>query len=92
MQHSIQDVSATIAQKLNLKPEDIFGKDLKISEVVALSPTAINSIDMLEAFAGSFAEHGIDSDMDLPAFTMDDKIDGLMSEVDKQLQKLSGGA
>jgi hypothetical protein len=60
--------------------------------VIVLSPVAINSIDIFEAFAGAFAEFEIDGLINLPVFTLEDKIDLLMSEIKQQVDSLEVSA
>lgn len=42
-----------------------------MGQLLATSPTAINSIDLLDAFAGALADQSMDVDFELPAFTLD---------------------
>ena len=85
---TIEQFKTTVARRLRLPPESIYGKSLRLSEVVARSPVASNSIDLVEAVAGAMAELGIDEQVDLPAITLDHSVDDLVREVDRQLQAI----
>jgi hypothetical protein len=73
-----------VARRLELPVDQVFGGQ-KLSEVLAASPTAINSIDLLDAFAGALADQGLGDGIELPAFTLDhsatDVIDALGSQL-----------
>lgn len=81
----IEKIKESIAKNLNLNSTAIYGIEKPVSEIVALSPTAINSIDVFESFASAFAEHGVDDILNLPIFTLNDSIDNIISEIAKQL-------
>ncbi|MCX5394418.1 hypothetical protein ABZY68_33545 [Streptomyces sp. NPDC006482] len=64
------DLRAHIARRLELTEEEVFdGRTL--SAVLVASPVAINSIDLLDAFAGALADVGLDDDVELPTMTLD---------------------
>lgn len=83
----IEQFKTTVARRLRLAPEAMYGKSLRLSEVVARSPVASNSIDLVEAVAGAMAELEIDEQVDLPAITLDHSVDELVAEVERQLRK-----
>jgi hypothetical protein len=87
----IEQFKTTVARRLRLAPEAMYGKSLKLSEVVARSPIASNSIDLVEAVAGAMAELGIDDQVDLPAITLDNSVDDLVREVERQLREANLG-
>jgi hypothetical protein len=86
---TIDEFKAVVARRLQLDPGVLYGKKLKLSEVVARSPVATNSIDLMEAVAGALAELEIDDQLDLPAMTLDHTVDDLLAEVKAQLDQLS---
>lgn len=75
----------TVAQRLALDPSAIYGRSLKLADVVVRSPVATNSIDLMEAVAGAMAELEIDDKIELPTMTLNNTIDDLMREVEGQL-------
>jgi hypothetical protein len=74
-----------VAKRLELDPRSLYGTKMKLADVVGRSPVATNSIDLMEAVAGAMAELDLDDRLDLPAMTLDNTIDDLMSEVAAQL-------
>lgn len=87
MKKTYLEVESAIARNLGLKVDEILNNNLSISDVISKSPTAINSIDIFEAFAGSFAEYGVDGQLNLPAFTLEDKIDDVLTEIRNQIEE-----
>lgn len=76
---------STVARRLELPEAALYGRSLKLAEVVVRSPVATNSIDLMEAVAGAMAELEIDDRLELPALTLDHTIDELVAEVAGQL-------
>ena len=76
---------STVARRLELPAATLYGRQLKLAEVVVRSPVATNSIDLMEAVAGAMAELEIDDRLELPALTLDHTIDELVAEVENQL-------
>ncbi len=81
----LDDFKSTVARRLELDPAGLYGRSLKLAEVVVRSPVATNSIDLMEAVAGAMAELEIDDRLELPTLTLDNTIDELMAEVEGQL-------
>ena len=78
------EIRTNVARRLNLTEEEVFdGRTL--SAVLVASPTAINSIDLLDAFAGALADAGLDDDVELPTMTLDHTADDVLSALRKQL-------
>lgn len=76
-------IKADVARRLDLTEAEVFdGRPL--SAVPAASPTAINSIDLLDAFAGALADQGLDDGVELPVMTLDhsagDVLDALKAQ------------
>lgn len=74
-----------IANRLNVKASDIYGKDLQLKDVLAMSPNCINSIDIMEAFVGAMADIDYDDEQKLPVFTLNSMFDGVVDELEKQI-------
>lgn len=74
-----------LAEILSIPADELFEKDLLLSEVIAMSPNATNSIDVLEGFAGALAELQWDELVDLPAFTLENTIDSVIQEIEHQV-------
>jgi hypothetical protein len=81
----IEQFKETVSTQLNLPASQVFGGGWTLAEVLARSPKAINSIDLMEAFAFAMAHHGLEERINLPAFTLDDNIDEVIAEVEQQL-------
>jgi hypothetical protein len=78
------EIRTNIARRLQLTEEEVFdGRTL--SAVLVASPTAINSIDLLDAFAGALADVGVDDDVELPTMTLDHTAEDVLSALQKQL-------
>lgn len=54
-----------------------------------MSPTANNSIDLVEAFAAAIAQHNLDGLLNIPAVTLEDSIDEVMDTIEKDLERLA---
>jgi len=88
MSYAILDAfKTTVARRLELDAATLYGRSLKLAEVVVRSPVATNSIDLMEAVAGAMAELEIDDKLELPALTLDHTIDDLVAEVQGQLAR-----
>ncbi len=59
---------------------------MTLADLLAASPTAINSIDLLDAFAGALAELSLDTDPDIPAFTLDHRVDEVIAALEQSIQ------
>ena len=82
----MEEFKQDIAQKLNLSPSTIYGHNLPLSEAIAKSDVATNSIDIMEAFAYALAAQGWDEYIDMPAMTLDHSIDQVIAEIEQQLK------
>lgn len=76
----------SIAEKLGIPPSKLYGHDLSLSDVIANSETAMNSIDIMEAFAYALAKHELENSVNLPVFTLDYTIDQVIEEIETQLK------
>jgi len=85
MSTEIEMFKSVVAKRLELPEAMLYGTKLRLSEVVLKSPVATNSIDLMEAVAGAMAELELDDRLELPAMTLDNTVDELMSEVEMQL-------
>lgn len=74
---------AAIARRLGLSEEVAFRPGTSLAQLLAASPSAINSIDLLDAFAGAVADQSIDVDFDLPAFTLDHSTEEVVEALEK---------
>ena len=74
-----------LAARLHLKPEDLYGRDTTVSDVIALSPSAYNSIDIMEVFLATMIECGLEDDVELPAYTTGNTIDEVVAEIEAKL-------
>jgi hypothetical protein len=84
---TIEEFKQVVAARLVLSPEQIYDRSLTLSEVVAMSPVASNSVDLVEAVAGAMAELDIDELIDLPAITLDHTVDTLIAKIRVQLEQ-----
>lgn len=84
---TIETFQVVVARRLKLEPKEIYGRSLPLARVVAMSPVASNSVDLVEAVAGAMAELDLDELIELPAITLDHTVDELMAEVDQQLSR-----
>lgn len=87
MSTTIEEFKSVVARRLQLEPASLYGKKLKLAEVVARSPVASNSIDLVEAVAGAMAELEIDDRIELPTMTLNNTIDDVIAEVNNQLNQ-----
>ena len=85
MDPTLEEFKAVVARRLQLDSSALYGRSLKLSEVVVRSPVASNSIDLMEAVAGAMAELELDDRLELPTMTLQNTIDELMTEVQRQL-------
>ncbi|MET7358324.1 TIGR03086 family metal-binding protein [Streptomyces sp. NPDC005562] len=80
----LADLRTHVARRLGLPQEEVFdGRPL--SAVLVASPDAINSIDLLDAFAGALADTGVDDDVELPTMTLDHTAEDVVTALGKQL-------
>jgi hypothetical protein len=85
MDSTFEDFKTVVARRLQLDPSTLYGRSLKLADVVVRSPVATNSIDLMEAVAGAMAELELDDRLELPTMTLQNTIDDLMTEVQHQL-------
>ncbi|MFL5344620.1 MAG: hypothetical protein ACJ8AT_07495 [Hyalangium sp.] len=69
-------VCRKFSENVGLRPEDLFGQDLSLAEVIARSERIHNSVDLMEAFAKSSnalrKQYGVR--VRLPALSLDTSI------------------
>jgi hypothetical protein len=82
---SIESFKASVADNLSLPVSKMYGNNWSLSDVLANSPTAINSIDLMEAFASALAQNGLEETLEVPIFTLDNNIDELMEKIEIEL-------
>lgn len=93
MNATLEQFKAIVAQRLEIDPKTLYGSPpLKLSDVVAKSPVARNSIDLMEAVAGAMAELEIDDDLELPAMTLQNTVSELLVEIEAQLRAREAAA
>jgi hypothetical protein len=88
----LEEFKSIVAKRLELDPAAIYGKSIRLSDVVVKSPVASNSIDLVEAVAGALAELEIDDQIELPTMTLDNTLDDVVAEVQSQLARANAGA
>ncbi|WEH32315.1 TIGR03086 family metal-binding protein [Streptomyces sp. AM 4-1-1] len=84
----LDELRTHVARRLGLSQEEVFAGQ-PLSAVLVASPTAINSIDLLDAFAGALADAGADADVELPTMTLDHTAEDVVVALDKQLTSTS---
>ncbi|MER0245788.1 hypothetical protein AAHZ94_28205 [Streptomyces sp. HSW2009] len=84
----LAELRSHVAQRLSLPQEEVFAGQ-PLADVLAASPTAINSIDLLDAFAGALADIGIEDDVELPTMTLDHTAEEVVAALGKQLAPTS---
>jgi len=84
----LADLRKNVARRLGLTEEEVFAGQ-PLSAVLVASPSAINSIDLLDAFAGALADAGVDDDVELPTMTLDHTAEDVVSALGKQLATTS---
>jgi hypothetical protein len=88
---TLEEFKSIVAKRLELDPTTIYGKSLRLADVVVKSPVASNSIDLVEAVAGALAELEIDDQIELPTMTLDNTLDDVVAEVQNQLAQANPG-
>lgn len=88
---TLEEFKSIVAKRLELDPAMIYGKSLRLADVVVKSPVASNSIDLVEAVAGALAELEIDDQIELPTMTLDNTLDDVVAEVQNQLAQATPG-
>ncbi|MFV0133047.1 hypothetical protein ACLGIH_07380 [Streptomyces sp. HMX87] len=84
----LTELRTNVARRLGLPQEEVFdGRPL--SAVLVASPHAVNSIDLLDAFAGGLADVGVDDDVELPTMTLDHAAEDVVTALGKQLATTS---
>ncbi|GAB2445921.1 hypothetical protein [Streptomyces incanus] len=84
----LADLRSNVARRLGLPEEEVFAGQ-PLSAVLVASPTAINSIDLLDAFAGALADAGADDDVELPTMTLDHTAEDVVAALGRQLAPTS---
>jgi len=82
---TLEEFKLCVARRLQLDPASLYQKSLTLADVVVRSPVASNSIDLMEAVAGAMAELGVDEQLELPTMTLENTIDDVISELERQL-------
>ncbi|MET9443623.1 hypothetical protein [Streptomyces sp. NPDC006610] len=80
----LTDLKQHVARRLGLTQAEVFAGQ-PLSAVLVASPSAINSIDLLDAFAGALADTGFDEDVELPTMTLDHTAEDVLQALAKQL-------
>ncbi|NER23619.1 MAG: hypothetical protein F6J96_23540 [Symploca sp. SIO1C2] len=82
----MDDFKESVAEKLGIPQSELYGHGLSLSDVIVNSKTAMNSIDIMEAFAYALARHGWEDRLNMPIFTLDSTIDQVIEEIENQLK------
>ncbi|MFD4606928.1 MULTISPECIES: hypothetical protein [unclassified Streptomyces] len=80
----LTELKQHVARRLGLTEEEVFAGQ-PLSAVLVASPSAINSIDLLDAFAGALADTGFDEDVELPTMTLDHTAEDVVQALGRQL-------
>lgn len=83
------EIRVNIARRLGLTEGEVFGGQ-PMSAVLAASPTAINSIDLLDAFAGALADAGLSEDVEIPVMTLNHTADDIVTAMCRQTDNVVG--
>jgi hypothetical protein len=78
MNISVDDLREVVARRMGINAAEI-QPESTLRDILGLSRTAINSIDVMEAFLGGLVELGATTELDLPAITLDDKVTDVLS-------------
>lgn len=84
----LADLRTNVARRLGLTQEEVFAGQ-PLSAVLVAAPDAINSIDLLDAFAGALADVGVDDDVELPTMTLEHTAEEVVAALGKQLATTS---
>jgi hypothetical protein len=77
----------SVASFLSIPAADLYRHGLSLSQVLAMSPKARNSLDLVEAFAATIANLQLDDLIEIPPVTMTGGIDELMDAIKLQLEQ-----
>lgn len=84
----LSELKQHVARRLGPTEEEVCAGQ-PLSAGLATSPSAINSIDPLDAFAGALADTGYDEDVELPTTTRDHTAEDVVQALGKQLASTS---
>ncbi|GAA3308551.1 hypothetical protein [Streptomyces cinereospinus] len=84
----IAELKQHVARRLDLTEAEVFAGQ-PLSDVLLASPNAVNSIDLLDAFAGALADTGFDEDVELPTMTLQHTAEEIVQVLGKQLAPTS---
>jgi hypothetical protein len=76
-----EKLRCALAGRLGVELTELAKEGITLRQILEVSPTAINSIDIMEAFMGSLVDLGAQPDFELPAVTLDDKLDDIFETV-----------
>ena len=83
----MEQLKEKILARLNIANQEGIDDSTDLNEILGMSPTAINSIDIMEAFAGAITDLGYEDELDLPAFTLDATLSDVLKEISSQLEE-----
>jgi hypothetical protein len=81
----LDEFKQVLARRLELDPAALFGRSMRLADVIARSPSAKNSIDLMEAVVGALAELELDDRIELPTMTLDNTVDDIVEEFRRQM-------
>jgi hypothetical protein len=84
----IDQFKENLAAFLGIDTAELYGRGLSLSQVLAMSPTTINSLDLVEAFATTIASLQLDDLIEIPPVTVGGGIDDFISALDEQLEQM----
>ena len=88
-ERTIERFKGSVATLLGLDAAELYGRGLSLSQILARSPTARNSLDLVEAFATTIARLQLDDLIEIPPVTMAGGIDEVIGAIDEQLQLMA---
>lgn len=71
-----------------IKENNLKKNDVTLRTIMEESEVAVNSIDIMEGFAEVLQKNDIDDKVDIPVFTLEDKLSSVLEEIINQSIKI----
>ena len=67
--------------------EKIKSESTTLRDIMEQSDVAVNSVDVMEGFADVLQENDLDEKVDIPVFTLDDKVTDVIRSITDQVKE-----
>lgn len=78
---------ADLSSFFKISKEELSSQNITLRDIMEKSEVAVNSVDIMEGFADVLQDNDLDDKVDIPVFTLEDKVQDVINSILVQLQE-----